>query len=86
MNATIYGRGQMVIPARARKEARINSGDVVDVRTEGDGRIVLIRLQRPAAVPPAKVRFIKRKGRHTVATTGRSITELQIKAALNDFP
>jgi len=41
MNATIYGRGQMVIPARARKEARIGTGDVVSVHPEGDGRIVL---------------------------------------------
>ena len=40
MHATIYGRGQMVIPARARKEARIDSGDVVNVLPEGDGRLV----------------------------------------------
>ena len=41
MHATIYGRGQMVIPAKARKEARIDTGDVVNVLPEGDGRLVL---------------------------------------------
>ena len=44
MQATVYGRGQMVIPARARKEARIESGDVVNVLPEGDGRLVLVRI------------------------------------------
>jgi hypothetical protein len=29
MHATIYGRGQMVIPADARREAGIGQGDVV---------------------------------------------------------
>jgi AbrB family looped-hinge helix DNA binding protein len=44
MHATIYGRGQMVIPAKARKEARIDTGDVVSVQPEGDGRLLLVRL------------------------------------------
>ena len=47
MTAHIYGRGQMVIPAKARKEARIGQGDVVLVQPEGNGRIVLTRLEKP---------------------------------------
>ena len=42
MHATIYGRGQMVIPAKVRKEAGIGQGDIVEVKPEGDGRIVLV--------------------------------------------
>ncbi len=54
MHATIYGRGQMVIPAQARKEAGIGQGDVVEVKPEGDGRIVLVRLERPKQTVPTK--------------------------------
>ena len=86
MHATVYGRGQMVIPARARKEARIDCGDVVEVQTEGDGRILLLRLERAKASPPVRVKIIKRKGRHTVATTGRPITSAQVRALLNEMP
>jgi AbrB family looped-hinge helix DNA binding protein len=36
MHATIYdGRGQMVIPAKVRKEAGIGQGDIVEVKPEG---------------------------------------------------
>ena len=86
MNATIYGRGQMVIPARARKEARINTGDVVSVQPEGDGRILLVRLERPKEMAPAKSRIVHRKGRHPVGDLGRAITREEIKAALAEFP
>ena len=86
MHATIYGRGQMVIPARARKEARIGTGDVVSVQPEGDGRILLIRLERPAHSKPIKARIIHRKGKHPVGDIGRPITYQEIKEALTDFP
>lgn len=86
MHATVYGRGQMVIPAQARKESRIDQGDVVSVQPDGDGRIVLVRLERAARRAPAKVRFISRKGRHAVATVGRPISREQVHAALADFP
>jgi AbrB family looped-hinge helix DNA binding protein len=85
MHATIYGRGQMVIPLRARKDARINQGDIVEVRPEGDGRIVLLRLVRPADEHPRKVKLKKRKGRHTVGSTGRSISSEQVKELLNEL-
>ncbi len=86
MHATIYGRGQRVIPAKARKEARIRAGDVVEVQPEGNGRIVLVRLDKPQAPPPPKVKIIYRKGTHAVASTGRPITSEQVRAALQDFP
>jgi AbrB family looped-hinge helix DNA binding protein len=85
MHATIYGRGQMVIPARARKEARIGCGDVVSVEPEGDGRIVLIRLEKPKPGPPI-VKITYRRGTHAVAAAGRPITSKQVRALLSDFP
>jgi AbrB family looped-hinge helix DNA binding protein len=85
MHATIYGRGQMVIPAKARKEARLDKGDVVSVQPEGDGRLVLIRLERP--VPrDYRVRIIRRKGKHPLGSIGRPVSEDQIAKALTEFP
>ena len=87
MHATIYGRGQMVIPAKARKEAGISTGDVVEVVPDGDGRIVLMRMQPVDRKPaPVKTRFIRRRGKHTVGSTGRPITSAEVRELLNDFP
>jgi AbrB family looped-hinge helix DNA binding protein len=86
VTATVYNRGQMVLPAQARKQARIGHGDRLDVRIEGDGRILLVRLERPEEKPSAKVRIIQRKGRHPVGDIGRPITEEELKAALAEFP
>src|SRR5437016_2125772 len=86
MHATIYGRGQMVIPAKARKEARLGTGDVVSVQPEGDGRILLVRLERPKEPRRAKTRIIYRRGKHPVGDIGRPITREEIKEALADFP
>jgi AbrB family looped-hinge helix DNA binding protein len=85
MIANVYGRGQMVIPARARKEAGIGPGDVVSVEPEGDGRIVLIRLEKPEC-KPTKVKIQYRKGTHAIATVGRPITSEQVRTLLTDFP
>jgi bifunctional DNA-binding transcriptional regulator/antitoxin component of YhaV-PrlF toxin-antitoxin module len=76
----------MVIPAGARKQARIGQGDVVLVQPEGDGRILLLRLERPQSHAPRKVRIIRRKGTHAVGSTGYKITSEQVRAALEDFP
>jgi AbrB family looped-hinge helix DNA binding protein len=86
MHATIYGRGQMVIPAKARKEARIGTGDVVNVLSEGDGRLLLVRMERPKPKPRNKVRIIRRKGKHSLLSTGRSISREEIFKALEQFP
>ena len=71
MHATIYGRGQMVIPAQARQEARINQGDIVSVEAVGDGKIVMVRLNSPKKHSGAKVTFTRRKGRHMVGSVKR---------------
>jgi bifunctional DNA-binding transcriptional regulator/antitoxin component of YhaV-PrlF toxin-antitoxin module len=76
----------MVIPAQARKQARIEQGDVLNVQIEGDGRLRLVRLERPKDRPPVPVRIHRRKGRHPVGDIGRPITREEIKAALAEFP
>ena len=86
MNATIYGRGRMVIPARVRQEAGITQGDVVQVETHGDGRILLIRLERLEPAGSVKPKIIQRKGKHPVGDLGRPITREEIRAALAGFP
>jgi AbrB family looped-hinge helix DNA binding protein len=86
MHATIYGRGQMVIPARARKEARIARGDVLLVEPEGDGRLVLTRLERPKAPPRAASRLLRRRGKHPIIVGGPKVSADQIREALADFP
>jgi AbrB family looped-hinge helix DNA binding protein len=86
MHATIYGRGQMVIPAKARKQAGLQTGDVVAVEPEGDGRIVLVRLEQPKMSKPVKPKVIYRKGKHPVGDIRRPITREEIKKALSDFP
>ena len=86
MHATIYGRGQMVIPAKARNEAGLHTGDIVSVQPDGDGRLILVRLEKPKPSKPVKAKIIKRKGRHPVGDIGRPITREEIKNALNDFP
>ena len=86
MHATIYGRGQMVIPAKARKEARIDTGDVVNVLPEGDGRLVLVRMERPKPRTQNKVRVIRRKGKHSLLSIGRTISREEVFKALEQFP
>jgi len=86
MTAIVYGRGQMALPAQARKRARIDHGDRLDVQIEGDGKILLVRLERPKEAPPVPVKIRQRKGRHPVGDIGRPITREEIKAALAEFP
>ena len=76
----------MVIPAKARKEAGIGQGDVVLVQPEGNGRILLIRLEQPKQRRAAKVKIAFRKGTHAVGSTGRRITSEHVRAALEEFP
>jgi bifunctional DNA-binding transcriptional regulator/antitoxin component of YhaV-PrlF toxin-antitoxin module len=76
----------MVIPAKARKEARLNQGDVLSVEIQGDGRILLVRLERPKESKPAKARLLPRKGAHPVLVGTRTPTARELQAALADFP
>ena len=75
----------MVIPAKARKEAGLGQGDIVEVKTEGDGRIVLIRLERPKDSAPVKPKITYRKGTHAVGSTRRSITSAQVRNLLSEL-
>ena len=86
MTVTVYNRGQMVIPSKVRKQARISQGDVLNVQIEGDGRLLLTRLERPKGQAPVPVKIHRRKGRHPVGDIGRPITRDEIKAALAEFP
>ena len=72
--------------ARARKEARIETGDVVNVLPEGDGRLVLVRMERPKPQPRNKVRIIRRKGKHSLLSIGRPISREEVFKALEQFP
>jgi AbrB family looped-hinge helix DNA binding protein len=85
MNATIYGRGQMVIPAKARKEAGIDTGDIVSVEPEGDGRLILVRLEKPKS-NRHKIHLVRRKGRHSILTGGPTVTAEQVEHALSSLP
>jgi len=76
----------MVIPAKARKEARIDKGDVVSVQPEGDGRLVLVRLERPKLVP-AKFRVRRGKAGHLVIRgVGRAVSREEVSRMLEQFP
>lgn len=86
MHATVYGRGQMVIPAKARKEAHIETGDVVNVSAEGDGRLVLVRLERPKPKPKNKAQIIRRRGKHPLLSIGRAVSRDEVLKALEQFP
>jgi bifunctional DNA-binding transcriptional regulator/antitoxin component of YhaV-PrlF toxin-antitoxin module len=77
----------MVIPSKARKEAGINTGDVVLVEPNGDGRILLTRLERPKPASHSKARLIRRKGGHSVIAGAPKVDPEQIKRILRDeFP
>lgn len=85
MHATIYGRGQMVIPVEARRASGIDQGDLVEVRPEGDGRIVLVRMERAPTSGPTAPRIQRRKGTHAVGSTRRSISSEMVRKLLNEL-
>ncbi len=83
MNATVHAHGKMVIPAKARKAAGIQQGDVFSVQAEGPGKLVLIRMEIPK---PPKYRIVYRKGKHAIAVGGRKITHAEIKRLEESLP
>ena len=74
----------MVIPAKARELAGIAQGDIVEVNAEGDGRLVLVRLERSGEAKPIKAKITYRRGRHAVASTGRKVTSAEVRRVLNE--
>ena len=86
MYATIYERGQMSIPAKARKQAGIEAGDVVSIEPEGDGRLMLVRREktRPSH---EKLRVHRGKAGHLVVSgLGRAISRAEVFKMLEQFP
>jgi AbrB family looped-hinge helix DNA binding protein len=75
----------MVIPAEARRQAGLAKGDIVSVQPEGDGRLILVRLERPK---PAcgNVHIIRRKGKHAVADSGRAVSSDEVQKFIDQFP
>ena len=69
-----------------RTEAGLHTGDIVSVQPDGDGRLVLVRLETPKPASRVKAKMIKRKGKHPVGDIGRPITREEIKNALIEFP
>ena len=67
MIAKISVKGQMVIPEAVREQARIKSGDTVDVGYAGG----LIVLRKRQALTPARVR--------SLLLAGRDLPELSAK-------
>jgi len=85
MIATIYGRGQIVIPAEARRLARLEKGDVVSIEPDGDGRLILMRLEKSKPVP-ARIRILRRRGRHAVGVTEQLVSSENVQKFIDEFP
>ena len=85
MHATIYGRGQMVIPAQARRLAQLESGDVVSVEPDGEGRLILVKLEKPR-LRPGKIKIVRRRGKHPVGISERPVSTSEAQKFIDEFP
>lgn len=85
MTTILSSKGQVVLPAAARRRLGLKSGTRFTCRVEGN-RIVLT----PAAVPPGRSSFVKSKLTGLVVTQGATgapvVTSEQVRALLADFP
>ena len=85
MTTTLSRKGQVVLPAAARKRLGLKTGAKISCRVQGS-QIVLT----PSRAKPAKTRFVKDEltGMMVVAASpdGRIITSEQVRALLADFP
>jgi len=85
MTTMLSSKGQVVLPAAARRRLGLKAGTKFACRVEGN-RIVLT----PAAVPPGRSRFVKSKRTGLVVTEGAPgapvVTSEQVRALLADFP
>jgi bifunctional DNA-binding transcriptional regulator/antitoxin component of YhaV-PrlF toxin-antitoxin module len=73
----------MVIPAKTRKQARIDTGDVLNILLEGDGRLVFRTAQAKATEQGSNHR---RKGKHSPLSIGRPVSREEIFKGLEQFP
>jgi AbrB family looped-hinge helix DNA binding protein len=85
MTATLSSKGQVVLPAAARRRLGLKAGTRFDCRIQGS-QIVLT----PAETRRAPSRFIKSKLTGLVVTQGApnapKVTSDQVRALLADFP
>jgi hypothetical protein len=58
----------------------------LNVVPAGDGRLVLVRLERAKPKPANKVRIIRRKGKHSLLSIHQKISREEIFKALEQFP
>ena len=66
MSATVTSKGQITIPKRVRDLLGIKAGSLVDFQRTGDGRIVLVKVdKRPRANRFARARGHAGKGLST---------------------
>ena len=63
----------------------MGKGDVVSVEPDGDGRLILVRLEKPNPVP-AKIRIVRRKGRHAVGVTEQLVAVGEVQKFIDEFP
>lgn len=79
----------MTLIADAKKRVTLpkpfKPGDAFDLVQDGN-QIVLVKLEKAARRPPARVSIQRRMGTHAVATAGRLITTEQVKNLLNEIP
>ena len=85
MTTTLSSKGQLVLPAAARRRLGLKSGARFACRVDGN-QIVLT----PAAVKQGRPRFVKSKRTGLVVTKGPQgapvVTSEQVRALLADFP
>jgi hypothetical protein len=62
-----------------------NPGERFDVKSAGDGKFILTRLEPVGESAPSKVRIVKR-GEFYVGILDRPINEEALKEALSEFP
>lgn len=75
----------MVIPAQARREAHLEKGDIVSVQPDGDGRLILVRLEKPKP-KASKIRIIRRPGKHAVGVSRSAISAEEVQKFIDQFP
>ena len=76
MTVTTDEKKRVVIPSA-------KPGDRFDVKILEDGKVVLTRLE--LADKPDNIRLVKKHG-YTVARGTRTITQEQVRKALDEFP
>jgi hypothetical protein len=55
------------------------------VEVQGDGKLLLVRLDRPKPFHPIKARIIRRAGKHSLGDTTQPITSAQVNQLLNEL-